>query len=132
MSPALGFPTFLALTLLLLAGVVVTGKRSQRKRHLPLVLLTVGSLGATIYWAERLGELYDLESAGWIYPLHLLLAKIATVSYLLPVITGLRTIKHPAARTLHGRVAFLVLGLTVLTAVTGSWMVLAADPLPVP
>jgi len=132
MTPLHGFPTFLGLTLVLLAGVVATGKRAKRKLHIPLVCLTVVSLGVTIYWAERLGELYDLEAAGWIYPFHLTVAKIATASYLFPVFTGLRTLKHPATRAIHGRVAFIVLGLTVLTAVTGTWMLLASDRLPTP
>lgn len=132
MSPIFGFPGFLLLTLVLLAAVVVTGKRAERKRHLPLVALTVVSLGTTIYWAERLGELYHFDNAGWIYPFHLTVAKIATAAYLAPLFTGLRTLKHPAMRRIHGRVAYLVLGLTVLTAITGTWMVLAAERHPVP
>ena len=39
------------------------------------------------------------------------------------------TIKAKCTRTTHGRVAVAVILLTVVTAVTGLWMVLAATPL---
>lgn len=129
MSPAAGFVTFLAVTLAFLGGVVVTGFRARRRQHIPLVIGAVASLGATIWFAERLGEEYDLDAAGLIKPVHLNLAVISTAAYLLPVATGLATLKRPALRPLHRKAAFLVLGLTVLTAVTGTWMILAAEPL---
>lgn len=125
-----GFLVFLALTLALLGVVVVTGLKARRRVHLPAVALAVASLGVTIYYAERLGDGYDLEAAGWIYPVHLTIAKITTAAYLLPVITGIGTLRRPTRRPLHRKVAFLVLGLTVLTAVTGTAMVYLAEPLP--
>ncbi len=132
MTPLVGFATFLAVTLVLIGGVVVTGKRAQRRRHLPLVALTVVSLATTIYWAEQLGDQYDLGTAGWIAPLHLTIAKIATLAYLAPVVSGLRTLRRPATRVVHGKAAFAVIALTVLTAITGAWMVLASEPLSAP
>lgn len=129
MSPATGFVVFLVVTVLLLAGVTATGLLARRRAHLTLVACAVTSLGVTIYFAERLGTLYDLEAAGWITPFHLTLAKVTTVAYLLPIVTGLRLLKDPTRRPLHRRVAFLVLGLTLLTAGTGTWMILAAEPL---
>lgn len=127
-----GFLVFLAVTLALLGVVVVTGFQAKRRLHLPAVALAVASLGVTIYYAEQLGRSYDLEAAGAIYPIHLTIAKIATVSYLLPIITGIRTLKNPSRKRTHRMVAFLVLGLTVLTACTGTAMVLMAEPLPTP
>jgi len=91
--------------------------------------MSIVSLLVTIYYAEQLGEFYDLEAAGWIYPFHILLAKVTTASYLVVVGSGLATLKHPARRKTHGRVAYSVLALTVVTAVTGTWMFLLAEPL---
>ncbi len=128
-TPAIGFLIALGITLALLAAVVVTGKRAQRRRHLPLVLLTLIALATTIYFAERLGEYYDFSSGQKIHDVHIFLAKTTVVAYLLPLATGLWTIRHARTRTLHGRVALCVLGLTVLTAVTGVAMLLAAERL---
>lgn len=130
MTSTVGFLTFLGLTVVLLLGVLWTGYRARRRQHLPLVALTVGSLLATIYYAKQLGLEYDLESAGAITPVHLFLAKVATGAYVLPLGTGLVTLKNPRVRKAHGRVAFVVLGLTVAALVTGAWMLLAATPLP--
>ncbi len=129
MSVYTGFVLFLFVTLALLGGVVSTGLAAKRRMHIPLVVCAVASLGVTIYFAEKLGEVYDLESAGWITPVHLTIAKITTLAYLLPIATGIATLRRPGARPLHRRVAFLVLGLTVLAAVTGTWMLLASDRL---
>jgi heme A synthase len=129
MTALAGFLTFLAATLVLLGAVVATGRKARRALHFPLVACTVASLLATIYFAEKLGESYDLESAGWIYPVHLFFAITTTCLYLLPVASGIATIRRPAFRPWHRRIAFAVIGLTVITAVTGTWMLLAATPL---
>lgn len=129
MTAATGFVLFLVITLVLLGAVVVTGKKTMRRRHLTLVALAYIGLGLAIYYAELLGEEYDLDSAGLIYPVHLAFAKTTVYAYLLPVITGIMTIKAKCTRTTHGRVAVAVILLTVVTAVTGLWMVLAATPL---
>lgn len=129
MTPQVGFPLFLVVTVLLLGGVVITGKQALLRRHLTLVALALASLGVTIWFAEQLGEFYDLEAAGAITPLHLTLAKITTFGYLLPLITGVMTWRNRRWRGLHARVAILILVLTVLTTVTGAWMLWAAEPL---
>lgn len=129
MTAATGFVLFLVITLVLLGAVVVTGKKTMRRRHLTLVVLAYIGLGLAIYYAELLGEEYDLDSAGLIYPVHLVFAKTTVLAYLLPVITGVMTIKAKCKRSTHGRVAVAVILLTVVTAVTGLWMVLAATPL---
>jgi len=130
MTAEVGFLAFLALTLALLAAVVRTGLRARRRWHLSFVALTVAALGATIFFAEKMGEHYDLDSAGWITPVHLWLAKTTTLGYLAPVVTGALTLRNPAWRPRHRVCAFGVLALTVLTAVTGTWMLLASERLP--
>ncbi len=129
MNATVGFLSFLVLTLIALGGVFVTGRQARRRRHIPLVVVTVAFLGTTIYFAEKLGEGLDLDEAGRIVPIHLTLAKLATLAYLVPVITGLATIRNSARRKLHGRVALVVLLLTVLAAATGAWMVFTAPAL---
>lgn len=130
MSPGVGFLVFLGVTLVLLGGVVATGYAAKRKQHLTLVFFAVTSLLTTIYFAEKLGTLYDLESAGWIYPVHLAFAKTTTVAYLAPIVLGWITMRRPTMLLWHRRAAFTVLFLTVCTAATGAWMLLAADKLP--
>lgn len=129
MTPVAGFLTFLAVTLAFLGAAVVSGYRARRMVHLPCVVLAVVSLIVTIYYAEKLGESYDLESAGFITPLHLFLAKTTTVAYLAPVVTGALTLRRAQNRKLHGRVAWFVLFMTVITAATGTAMVFMSDPL---
>ncbi|HJO25699.1 MAG TPA: hypothetical protein QF730_00485 [Planctomycetota bacterium] len=129
MGPTTGFVLFLLITLAFLGAVILTGKAARRVAHLCCVGGAVLGLGITIYFAEQLGALYDLESAGWITPLHLVLAKITVCAYLLPVITGLRTMRDEVHKDTHGKVAHLVIGLTVLTAITGTAMVLMATQL---
>lgn len=129
MSPTLGFILFLAVTLALLGAVVVTGLRARRSAHVKFVIGAVASLGVTIYFAEQLGELYDLASAGRITPIHLALAKATVVAYLLPVITGVMTWRSVRHKKMHARMAWTVLALTVATATTGVMMIAWSDPL---
>ena len=129
MSPTVGFVVFLALTLAGLAGAVATGLRARRRLHLPCVAAALVCLAVTIHFAKALGHHYDLKSAGAITPIHLTMAKVTTALYLLPIATGIATIFRPARRPWHRRVAFLVLAMTVLTAITGTAMLLMAKPL---
>jgi len=128
LTPAIGFLVFLAVTLAFLGCTVTTGLRAKRRPHLAFVVLSIAALGTTIYYAEKLGQLYDLESAGFITPLHLAIAKLATLAYLLPIVTGARLWFGKGSRKLHFWIAMAVLALTVVTAVTGTWMVLASEP----
>ena len=129
MDTVTGFLLFLALTLVALGVVVVSGFRARRKVHIPAVAVAVLLLLVTIYYAEQLGTQYDLEAAGAIYPVHLAFAKVTTPAYLLPIVTGIRTLKKPAGLRWHKRLAFLILILTVATAATGTAMVMMAEPL---
>lgn len=126
-APMTGFVIFLLLTVVLLMATAWTGKRAMRRIHLPLVACTVAGLSLSIYYALALGPLYDLEAAGWIYPLHMFLARLATFSYVAPLVSGIATIRDGRHRTLHGKIAGTVILLTVMAAVSGVWMILAAD-----
>ena len=129
MNASVGFVVFIVITLACLTGAVITGRAARRKLHLRIVAVTVISLAVTIYCAEQLGKLYDLEAAGWIYPFHLLIAKVSSASYLVVIASGYATVKNTARRKTHAAIAYSVIGLTVLTAITGTWMILAATPL---
>jgi hypothetical protein len=128
-SPEQSLAAFLALTIVLLGCVVATGLKARRRWHITFVVLALASLVVSIVCARRVGKLYDLRSAGVITPVHLTLAKITTAAYLLPIATGLRTIFRPATRRLHRTLAFVVLGMTLVTAITGTMMLLGAKPI---
>lgn len=132
MSTAASFVLWLLVTLALLGAAVWTGFAARRRAHLALVVGAVAALGVTIYFAERLGRLYDLASAGAITPIHLFIAKVTTVAYLLPIASGIRLWFRPGARGAHRILAFTVLGLTLVTAFTGTLMILLAEPLASP
>ena len=129
-GPVVAFSGSLLLTVALLALVVRTGLRARRRLHLSLVACTPVALGLTIFTAVRMGEHYDLESAGWITPVHLLLARVATASFVLPAATGVMTLRHARVRPWHRGAAFIAVTLTVAAAVTGVWMMCRAEPLP--
>ena len=129
MSPTAGFLGSLALTLVALGVVFWSGLRARLRVHFPAVASAVVLLGVTIYFAEQLGREYDLEAAGAIKPVHLALAKIATAAYLMPLITGVMTLRDRRRRRLHLAAALVTLLLTVAAAFTGTWMVFAAEPL---
>jgi hypothetical protein len=124
MDPTVGFPLFLGATVVLLGAVVWTGLTARVAIHIPLVALTLVSLALAIYFALGLGRLYDLKAAGAITPTHMVIARIATASYLLPIVTGVMTLRSRKHRRLHFWMAMLVIVLTVVTAITGTWMLL--------
>lgn len=130
MSPEKTFVVAFAATLALLGAVTWTGMRARRRAHLVFVVLTVSALAWTIRCALDLGKVYDLASAGVITPIHLTLAKINTVAFLVPVVTGVRAWFVPAGIRLHKKVAWAVLALTVVCAITGTIMILSADRRP--
>lgn len=128
MTPSISFAAAFVLTLVLLGITAWSGLRARRKIHVPAVGLTLVSLGLTIYCAYRLGDTLDLPSAGPITPIHLTLARLATLALLLPIAFGIRTLFVPRTRRLHGRLAWFALGIVVLAAATGVVMVSLAEP----
>ncbi|MBL4770020.1 MAG: hypothetical protein JKY61_02460 [Planctomycetes bacterium] len=130
LNAEIGFLGFLLLTVALLVAVAWTGFKAKRKIHIPLVFVTVASLGMAIRYALLVGPHYDLESAGVITPIHMFIARATTAAYLVPVITGIRTLKDPSFKRWHRKAAFLVIGLTLMAAVTGVAMLSLADRIP--
>ena len=124
-----GFVGSLVVTLVLVALAVLTGSKGRRRAHLASVVSTVGSLVVTIVLAVRMGRGYDLEAAGRITPVHLTLARVASLALLAAIVGGILTWRNPRRRPLHQSLVFLALALTVLALVTGTWMVLAAEPI---
>ena len=129
MTPLAGFAAFLLLTLAFLGAAVATGKRELRRWHVASATCAVLCLAATIAWALQLGKLYDLESAGPITPIHHALARVTTAAYLLPLATGLWTIRDAKRRKLHRIAAYSVLAMTVVTAITGTIMLALSEPI---
>lgn len=126
MNPEPTFLGFLGLTVALLIAVAITGKRGRLRAHLVLVFAALCSLALAIYFALQVGQRYDLEAAGAITPIHMTMARVATASYLLPLVTGLLTLRDRRHRRLHGRFAAVVVVLTVAATVTGALMLLMA------
>jgi hypothetical protein len=124
LSATASFFLCLVATIFFLGCAVATGLKAKRKQHIASVTGAVAMLGASIYFALELGRVYDIHAAGAITPIHLTLARVTTACYLLPIATGLRTIYAPKTRRLHRKLAFLVLSMTVLTAITGTIMLL--------
>lgn len=129
MTPQIGFFGFFGATLVALIVVFWSGHHGRLRLHIPAVIGTVALLGTTIYFAERLGHHYDLAATGRIYPVHLFLAKLATASYLLPLLSGIITLRRPPFRPVHRGLAILTLLLTVAAAGTGTLMLWRAQPL---
>ncbi len=127
MDPTLGFLGAFFLTLVALGATVVTGRAGRVRLHLPCVAASLTLLVVTVWFAGKLGELYDLESAGRITPVHLVIAKLAAASYLLPIASGVMTLRDRRHKRLHFTLALIALALTVAAAVTGTTMVLLAE-----
>lgn len=129
MTAFFGFFFFLGLTVVLLLLVAWTGHKHLRRPHVFLVISSMSSLGVAIYYAIQLGKEYDLESAGWITPVHLKMARVATMLYVVPISLGILTWRRPRWRRLHGMMGLVVIVLTVLTAVTGAIMLYLSEPI---
>ena len=130
MTPLTTFVLAFGLTLGSLIVTLVSGLRWRVKRrrglHLGSVAVAVGFLAWTVAAAYRLGDLYDLEAAGWIFPVHMFLARAGTGALLLPAVSGLVVLKTGKRHGLHRKLAFLAFGTVVLAAVTGFWMLYRA------
>lgn len=129
MTPTLAFAAAFLVTLALLAVVAWSGVRAKRRVHVPAVGLTVASLCVTIFYAYRLGHALDLKSAGVITPIHLFLARLATLAIVVTIGIGLRALFVPRTLRLHKRAAWISLSLVVLAAITGLVMVGLAKPI---
>ena len=128
MSPLLTFVLAFGLTLAALVVTLVTGLRWRVKRrralHIGSVVVALGCFVWTVAVAYRLGKLYDLPAAGWIYPVHMFLARSATLCLLLPTISGIAILMGSGGHARHRKLAFFTFAMVVLAAVTGVWMLL--------
>ncbi|MDG1049619.1 MAG: hypothetical protein P8M11_05620 [Planctomycetota bacterium] len=129
MGPVAGFVVALLVTVAFLVGAMVTGRLRRIRAHVLMVLGSVGSLGVAIYFALSVGEVYDLEAAGVITPIHLGLARITTVAYLWPLLTGPLAARGKVPSRAHHVGAYVALGLTVAATVTGVMMLMGAVPI---
>ncbi|MEE2940735.1 MAG: hypothetical protein VX460_10155 [Planctomycetota bacterium] len=127
--PEAGFLTALLATVGFLLGAAITGRRRRIGAHVRFVLAAVAGLGVAIWFALALGELYDLEAAGDITPIHLGLARITTAVYLWPLLTGPLAYKGRIPARVHRAGAWLALLMTVAATVTGVMMLLGAERL---
>ena len=127
------FVAAFGLTLVALLGVMWSGwtwrQKPKRRLHLFLVGITVAFLVVTIALALELGESYDLDAAGWITPIHMSLARAATASLLLPVVTGVQVLRTGRVGRAHRAAALTSFTLIALAAATGFWMVYQAPAL---
>ncbi len=124
MGPLFWFCSSVGATVACLIVVVITGVCGKIAVHIPFVAATLLSLAVTIALAIKLGAVYDLKAAGAITPIHKTIAMLATLSYALPLITGIRTLKSREHRRMHFRAAMFVLFMTAAASVTGTLMVL--------
>jgi len=130
LTPTIAFAAAFLVTLALLVVVAWSGMRAKRRVHIPAVGLAVVALAVTIWFAYRLGAVYDLESAGVITPIHLFLARFATLSIVITIVFGLRTLFVPKSLRFHKRLAWFSLTIVVLAAITGVVMIVLASPIP--
>jgi len=129
MGPIGGFVTSLLVTVAFLVAAAWTGRLRRIRAHVALVSSSVASLAVAIYFALRVGEIYDLEAAGIITPIHLNLARVTTLAYLWPLITGPLAARGQVAPRVHHLGAYVALGLTVAATITGVMMLMGAEPL---
>jgi hypothetical protein len=125
----IGFLASLLTTVALLIAAAIAGRRKRIAGHVAFVASAVASLGVAIYFALETGELYDLESAGIITPIHLNLARITTGFYLLPLATGPLAHTNRIDRRIHRALAWTAIALTVAATVTGVAMIANATRL---
>lgn len=133
MSPLAQFLAWFFATVLLLCVAAWLGRTAarhpgRRAKHVAFVLLTAASLAWTIKVAYELGEHYDLQSAGWITPVHLAIAKVATGFLVFPIVAGVLAWKDGRKRRAHAFLAWCAMTLIVLAAATGTVMILMAEP----
>lgn len=118
------------LTLASLVVTMITGLRwrikRRRKLHMGSVVMALGFFAWTIATAYKLGALYDLDGAGWIYPVHMVLARTGTAFLLLPVISGVCVLKTGKHHARHRMLAFVAFGTVTLAAITGFLMLYMA------
>jgi len=128
------FLVALALTVLLLVALVVTGHKGQRSAHYALVVLTLASLVWAVREAEVYGQGLVFEGAAEsVRTIHFVF--VGCVLALLPVmvVTGVRLarVEDPARRRLHAKMAYAFLVMVLVTCTLGAAMTMMAEPIAV-
>lgn len=128
-GPEIGFLASLLGTVVMLLCAAVAGRRRRIGVHVSFVAGAVLGLGTAVYFALKTGELYDLESAGMITPIHLTIARVTTLLYLWPLVTGPLVWAGRISPRLHRAGAWTVLALTLAATATGVAMLWSAERL---
>lgn len=116
----------LALTVVMLAVTLWTGKTGRRRAHFTAAPSTVVVLALAIWQAELFGKGYDFDTLR--LRVHLICAGLALASLPGTVWSGLKLVRHPQVRAVHRRWVFAFVVLTVLAVLTAGWMFLSATP----
>lgn len=127
MRPEYGFLGALLGTVFMLIGVAVTGRKRRIPLHIAFVMSAVTGLGVAVFFALKVGEVYDLEKAGVITPIHLTLARVTTASYLWPLLTGPLVLWGKVRPRVHHLGAYVAFALTLASTVTGMMMLYGAE-----
>jgi hypothetical protein len=129
LRPEYGFLGSLMGTVVMLAGAAFTGRARRIRAHVGFVAAAVTGLAIAIYFALQVGQLYDLEKAGMITPIHLTLARVTTASFLWPLLTGPLAARKMVSPRVHRLGAWIALILTLASTVTGMMMLYGAERL---
>jgi len=134
-SDSMAFLVAFALTVVSLLGVMGSGFARKRTLHYALVVVTLALLLVAIYFAERLGRRLVFEgTAARVKLVHMTFVAATTVQLVVMIVTGVRLAlaRGPdavARRARHRRMAFVFLGLVVVTSGLGfamTWLAGAA------
>ncbi|RKY18358.1 MAG: hypothetical protein DRQ55_13585 [Planctomycetota bacterium] len=122
----------LALTVLCLGAVVITGRAGKRGAHYALVMAALTSLCWAIYEARIVGEGLVFEgAASSVRTVHFVAVAVVFLSLPLLALSGVRLhrVESEARRSLHRKLALTFLVAVIATCVLGTAMTLMATPL---
>ena len=125
-APWTAFLSSFAATLVLLASLVWTGRTGRRRAHYFLVVLTVASLVYTIVLAEYVGSWWKLPPLP--LRIHLAFAYSTSVMVAVAASSGLLHAWGKISRRRHQLLAWLLLGMIVMTSGSAVWMFMAGEP----
>lgn len=116
---ALFFASF-AVTLALLAGTILTGKRGRRGLHLALAVCAIAMLTVTILLTEALARAvaFPAQEMG----IHLIFAKSAAAMVIPVTLSGAWTWRQRRRKGIHLACVALFLLLAVVATGTGIWV----------
>ena len=112
----------LGLTLAVAAMTALLGRLSRRRTHVASAVATTLAFAYTVYLAEVLGGRLQIPRP--ILVVHLVFANLATLAYLVVVVSGVRLLRREAAerRRLHRRAIVALAVLALLATASGLYM----------